>query len=50
MIPWLELQGQLSELMERSFKALENSNLPKEPDRKFWEDFIIKTYAKNSNI
>lgn len=50
MITWLELQDQLSELMEKSFKALENSLLPQEPDRKFWEEFLIKTYAKHSDF
>lgn len=50
MIPWLELQYRLSELMAKSFKALENSSLPEEPDRKFWEDFIIKTYAKSNSL
>lgn len=50
MIPWLELQDKLSELMDKSFKALENSPLPSEPDRKFWEDFIISTYAKSNTL
>lgn len=50
MIPWLDLQDKLSNLMEVSFKALENSSLPAEPDRKFWEDFIISTYAKSNSL
>lgn len=49
-IPWLDLQDRLSELMDKSFKALENSNLPKEPDREFWNNFIISTYAKSNTL
>lgn len=50
MIPWLELQDHLLELMDKSFKALKNSTLPLNPDREFWDNFIISTYAKNSNL
>lgn len=49
-IPWLELQDKLTELMDKSFKALESSPLPKEPDKEFWHKFIIQTYAKNRNM
>lgn len=46
-IAWLDLHEQLSDLMEKSFKALGNSTLPLKPDYKFWEDFIISTYKKS---
>lgn len=43
---WLYLQDELSKLMEYAFKALENSTLPEEPDREFWDRFILGTYKK----
>jgi len=43
-IPWLELQDSLATLMEKAFEALSNSQLSEEPDREFWEEFILKTY------
>lgn len=48
-IPWLTLQDELSYHMEVAFNALKNSNLPENPDREFWNDFIISTYLHNKN-
>lgn len=47
-IPWLELQDKLTELMDKSFKALESSPLPEVPDREFWHEFILKTYRRQT--
>lgn len=46
-LPWLQLQDELSELMDKSFQAIEKSTLPEEPDRVFWSDFIVWTYLKS---
>lgn len=45
-IPYLELGDKLYELMEEVKKDIEKSILPDEPDKKFWEEFILKTYKK----
>jgi predicted nucleotidyltransferase len=43
--PWKEVNEELFELMESVVQKVENSTiLPKEPDRKFWEQWILKQY------
>lgn len=44
-IPWLALQDSLANYMEEAFEALGNSSLPEEPDKAFWEEFILKSYS-----
>ncbi len=46
-IPYVDLQEKLYELMEQAIKAVENSDLPKEPDVKFWNEFILDVYKHN---
>ena len=43
---WLTLQDDLSAFMDEAFTALEHSALPAEPDREFWNKFILRTYKK----
>lgn len=40
------VQEELPKLMERAVGKIETSPLPLEPDRQFWEDFILETYKK----
>jgi len=46
LIPYLDLGDKLYELMGEVKLDIENSVLPLEPDKKFWEEFILKTYKK----
>ncbi len=43
-IPYAELGDDLYETMERAKKAVEESTLPEECDKDFWQQFIINTY------
>ena len=43
-IEYKDLGDELYELMEEAKVHIESSTLPEETDRKFWEQFIIKTY------
>jgi hypothetical protein len=43
-IPYAELGDKLYELMEEAKRSIENSDLPLEADKEFWDDFLIKTY------
>ena len=45
-IPYLDLGDKLYKLMEDVKKDIEESVLPEEPNEKFWEEFILKTYKK----
>lgn len=43
-IDWNILNDELYSLMERTIKKVEDSNLPDKPDRKYWDNWIIKHY------
>ena len=43
-IPYVDLGDHLYALMENSKAAIEDSDLPENPNREFWESFILKTY------
>lgn len=40
------VQEELPILMQQAIDAVEVSTLPEQPDREFWEEFIISTYIK----
>lgn len=41
-----DVQEELGRLMEETIKAVDGSSLPENPDREFWDDWIIKMYTK----
>ena len=41
-----KIQDELPKLMEKSIELIKSSNLQEEPDREFWDKFIIDTYTK----
>lgn len=43
-----DIQDELYELMEKATKAVESSNLPNEPDRKFWNEYLLNVYLNQS--
>lgn len=42
-----ELANKLDNLMDEIEELSKNSNLPEKVDRKFWDDFLIKTIEEN---
>jgi len=42
-----KVQDELPELMERAIQTVKDSDLPEEPDKKFWDDFIVDVYTKH---
>ncbi len=44
VIPYVDLQDKLHELMEKAIKAVETSNLSIEPDRQFWDNWVLTLY------
>lgn len=45
-LDYLPLQEELWELMNKAIESIEASSLSTNPDRKFWDNFILKTYLK----
>lgn len=41
-----KVQDELPILMEKAIQTIRDSDLPEEPDKKFWDKFIIDTYTK----
>lgn len=41
-----KVQDELPELMEKAVACIKSSDLPENPDQKFWEKFLIRTYVK----
>lgn len=41
---YLDIQDEIAELMEQAIQAVENSSLPNEPDKQFWDKWIVDKY------
>jgi len=41
-----KIMDELPALMDKSVAAIKTSDLPEEPDKKFWDDYIYKTYVE----
>lgn len=44
-LPYDKVSGELEEFTDRIFEKLDNSNLPKEVDLTFWNDFVVGVYS-----
>lgn len=44
-IPYCELQEELVTLMNDSIAAINSSNLPEEPDKDFWDKYLVRIYS-----
>lgn len=45
-VPYVDLQEPLYDLMEKAIASVEKSDLPAEPDREFWERWLVSVYER----
>lgn len=46
-IPYVQLQDKLSQMMEYAISAVAKSDLPEEPEKEFWEKWMVGLYSQS---